>query len=83
VDKKSCRVLNACDDAVTPPAFHTPCDAGVNCFPSSFKEWFMSRSLLLRAASSLLLASAMSAAVAVSLSELSNQEASSGLKAAL
>ena len=43
----------------------------------------MLRSLLIKGTSSLLLALAASNAVAVSLSDLSNQEASSGLKAAL
>jgi hypothetical protein len=43
----------------------------------------MFRTRLFKAVSSLLLVSAMSTAVAVSLSDLSNQEASSGLKAAL
>jgi hypothetical protein len=44
----------------------------------------MSRSaFIIKTASSLLLASAMSAALALSLSDLTNQEASSGLKAAL
>lgn len=43
----------------------------------------MLRSLLIKGTSSLLLALAASSAVAVSLSDLSNQEASSGLKAAL